>query len=236
MIPARTSDTGPDCRASPGLVVLESVTGSPRFGDGPSGGRIQSVADAYTGTHNVLTAQVLRDLDRMGLTGTVLDRTLALRKGITDPELGDTAPRAAAALEELGAAIRVCVDDPGHGALHFRAHLEGLVRAHQVALLLEPQMEEREKERQRTPPSWRQRPPCSPDGTSTRTTGRNATRGSPRRSTGSSAPTSTCDTGSPTPQGWPYRSPYPGGLQVTAVISPPLRARPRIEILSGTAR
>lgn len=95
------------------------------------------MADAYTGTHKVLTAQVRRDLDRMGLTGTVLDRTLALRKGITDPELGDTATRAAAALEELGAAIRVCVDDPGHGALHFRAHHEGLVRAHQVALLLD---------------------------------------------------------------------------------------------------
>ena len=95
------------------------------------------VFEQWEGTHNVLTAQVLRDLDRMGLTGTVLDRTLALLKGITDPELADTAARAAAGVEELGAAIRVCVDDPGHGALHFRAHLEGLVRAHQVALLLD---------------------------------------------------------------------------------------------------
>jgi len=95
------------------------------------------VFEQWEGTHNVLTAQVLRDLDRMGLTGTVLDRTLALLKGITDPELADTAARAAAAVEELGAAIRVCVDDPEHGALHFRAHLESLVRAHQVALLLD---------------------------------------------------------------------------------------------------
>jgi alkylation response protein AidB-like acyl-CoA dehydrogenase len=95
------------------------------------------VFEQWEGTHNVLTAQVLRDLDRLDLTGTVLDRSISLLKGIADPDLAETAARATVAVEELGAAIRVSLDDPAHGSLHFREHLEGLVRAHQVALLLD---------------------------------------------------------------------------------------------------
>jgi alkylation response protein AidB-like acyl-CoA dehydrogenase len=95
------------------------------------------VYEQWEGTHNVLTAQVFRDLGRLDLTGSVLDRTARLLKGVTDPELGKTAERALAGFEEVAAEIRRCVDDPAHGAIHGRAQLERLVAAHQVGLLLD---------------------------------------------------------------------------------------------------
>ncbi len=95
------------------------------------------VYEQWEGTHNVLTAQVFRDLDRLDLTGSVLDQTGTLLKGITDPELGATAGRALAGFEEITAEIRRCIEDPLHGALHGRAQLERLVAAHQVGLLLD---------------------------------------------------------------------------------------------------
>jgi len=95
------------------------------------------VYEQWEGTHNTLTAQVLRDLGRLDLTGTVIDRTATMLKGIADPELGEIASRALAGFEDLAADTRRCVDDPDHGAMHFRDTLERLVRAHQVALLLD---------------------------------------------------------------------------------------------------
>jgi alkylation response protein AidB-like acyl-CoA dehydrogenase len=95
------------------------------------------VYEQWEGTHNTLTAQVLRDLGRLDLTGTVIDRTTMLLKGIADPELGTIAARALAGFEDLATDARRCVDDSDHGAMHFRSTLERLVRAHQVALLLD---------------------------------------------------------------------------------------------------
>ncbi len=95
------------------------------------------VYEQWEGTHNTLTAQVLRDLGRLDLTGTVIDRTATMLKGIADPELGVIASRALAGFEDLAADTRRCVDDPEHGAMHFRDTLERLVRGHQVALLLD---------------------------------------------------------------------------------------------------
>lgn len=95
------------------------------------------VYEQWEGTHNVLTAQVLRDLGRLDMTGSVLDRTATLLKGITDPELGTTAGRALVAFEDISSEIRRCVEDPRHGALHGRDQLERLVAAHQVGLLLD---------------------------------------------------------------------------------------------------
>jgi len=94
------------------------------------------VYEQWEGTHNVLTAQVLRDLGRLGLGGIVVDRTATILKGIADPDLGAVAGKAEAALESLSGGISLCLEDPAHGALHFRSQLERLLRAHQVALLL----------------------------------------------------------------------------------------------------
>ena len=95
------------------------------------------VYEQWEGTHNTLTAQVLRDLGRLDLTGTVIDRTATLLKGIADPELGATAARALESFEDLAFATRRSIDDAEHGAMHFRSILERLTRAHQVALLLD---------------------------------------------------------------------------------------------------
>lgn len=94
------------------------------------------VYEQWEGTHNVLTAQVLRDLGRLGLGGIVVDRTASMLKGIADPEFGAVADRAQNELEELTGKVAECIEEPGYGALHFRGLLERLVRAHQVALLL----------------------------------------------------------------------------------------------------
>jgi alkylation response protein AidB-like acyl-CoA dehydrogenase len=95
------------------------------------------VYEQWEGTHNVLTAQVLRDLGRLGLGGTVIDRTATLLKGIADDELGQVAGRAQTALEDLAGTTQRCIEDSGFGALHFRNVLLRLLRAHQVALLLD---------------------------------------------------------------------------------------------------
>ncbi len=95
------------------------------------------VYEQWEGTHNVLTAQVLRDVGRLGLGGMVIDRTATLLKGIGRDDLGSVAGRAEAALEDLAGGISRSLEDPDFGALHFRAQLERLLRTHQVALLLD---------------------------------------------------------------------------------------------------
>jgi acyl-CoA dehydrogenase len=95
------------------------------------------VYEQWEGTHNVLTAQVYRDFGRLDITGTVLDQTAGLLKGITDPDYGATAGWALDGFEDVAAEVRRCVDDPDHAALHGRAHLERLIATHQVALLLD---------------------------------------------------------------------------------------------------
>ncbi len=95
------------------------------------------VYEQWEGTHNTLTAQVLRDLGRLDITSTVIDRTAILLKSITEPVLATIASRALAGLDELAAETRRSVEDAGHGAMHFRSTLERLVRGHQIALLLD---------------------------------------------------------------------------------------------------
>jgi alkylation response protein AidB-like acyl-CoA dehydrogenase len=94
------------------------------------------VYEQWEGTHNVLTAQVLRDIGRLGLAGTVVDRTATMLKGIADDDFGQIADRVQTNLDELAGRIAECLDDPDYGALHFRSLLGRLMRAHQVALLL----------------------------------------------------------------------------------------------------
>jgi alkylation response protein AidB-like acyl-CoA dehydrogenase len=101
------------------------------------------VYEQWEGTHNVLTAQVLRDMGRLGLAGTVIDRTATILKGIAEQDLGLLADRAQSQLEELAGYVARCIDDPGFGALHFRGQLERLLRVHQIALLLQAAEENR---------------------------------------------------------------------------------------------
>lgn len=94
------------------------------------------VYEQWEGTHNVLAAQVLRDMGRFGLAGNVVNRTSTLLKGIADPDLGTTAERAQAYLEQLAGRVSRSIEDPSHGAMHFRSQLVDMLRCHQVALML----------------------------------------------------------------------------------------------------
>jgi acyl-CoA dehydrogenase len=73
------------------------------------------VFESWEGTHNVLCAQVLRDLTRLEAVELVVDR--------------------AGASEEVAAGLRRAVDDPDWGALHGRRQLDRLVRSLQVSAL-----------------------------------------------------------------------------------------------------
>jgi acyl-CoA dehydrogenase len=73
------------------------------------------VFESWEGTHNVLCAQVLRDLGRMDALELAVDR--------------------AGASDELSARLRRSVADPAFGALHFRRQLDELVRSFQVKSL-----------------------------------------------------------------------------------------------------
>jgi acyl-CoA dehydrogenase len=73
------------------------------------------VFESWEGTHNVLCAQVLRDLGRMGAL--------------------DLAVKRAGASDELATRLRRSIEDAGFGELHFRRQLDELVRSLQVRLL-----------------------------------------------------------------------------------------------------
>jgi len=75
------------------------------------------VFESWEGTHNVLCAQVLRDLERLDAVDVVLRR-------VADVDTGD-----------LGERLRRSVEDPEHGALHIRGQLDTLVRAVQARAL-----------------------------------------------------------------------------------------------------
>ncbi len=95
------------------------------------------VYEQWEGTHNVLAAQVRRDLGRLGLAGVVFDRLGRMIKGAAHPELEPAATRAGAALEELAGRVQRCVADDAHGAVHFRTVLGDVMAAVQGAALLE---------------------------------------------------------------------------------------------------
>jgi acyl-CoA dehydrogenase len=88
------------------------------------------VFESWEGTHNVLCAQVLRDLERLDAVELVLER---VRDRLPDTE---DARLVEAALADLAPRLRRSVADPEFGALHGRRHVDKLVRALQVACLL----------------------------------------------------------------------------------------------------
>ncbi len=95
------------------------------------------VYEQWEGTHNVLAAQVLRDLGRLGIWPTVLGRISSMLKGVGAAESEPTVARALVALQDVADDVDACLADPATGAMHFRAVLESLLRVHQVALLLD---------------------------------------------------------------------------------------------------
>jgi acyl-CoA dehydrogenase len=88
------------------------------------------VFESWEGTHNVLCAQVLRDLGRYDAVDLTLER---VRGVLPDADESETV---AAALEALEPRLRRSVADEAFGALHFRRQLDLLVRALQTAYLL----------------------------------------------------------------------------------------------------
>ena len=90
------------------------------------------VYESWEGTHNVLSAQVQRDLGRRGM----LDSFAAWLRGQLAGAPGDPGRAAAAALDGLEPALRATVDDPVRGAFAFRSHLERVVAVVQAAALL----------------------------------------------------------------------------------------------------
>jgi acyl-CoA dehydrogenase len=75
------------------------------------------VFESWEGTHNVLCAQVLRDLRRLDAVDVVLERVAGIDTG------------------ELGAGLRRSVSDSDHAPLHVRRQLDKLVRAVQATCL-----------------------------------------------------------------------------------------------------
>jgi acyl-CoA dehydrogenase len=93
------------------------------------------VFESWEGTHNVLCAQVLRDLERMDAV--------------------ELAAKRAGASEELADRLRCSVADPASGALYFRRQLDELVRALQVKVLRRTEPHSAELiERRHLVPGW----------------------------------------------------------------------------------
>jgi acyl-CoA dehydrogenase len=91
------------------------------------------VFESWEGTHNVLSAQVLRDCARLG----VLDPTLAWVRAALEPAADlEDAGTVARALDALEPRLRRSVADQAVGAAHFRSQLEHLMRVVQAACLL----------------------------------------------------------------------------------------------------
>jgi acyl-CoA dehydrogenase len=100
------------------------------------------VFESWEGTHNVLCAQVLRDLERLDAVG------LAVRR--------------AGASDDLATRLRRSIAEPEFGALHFRRQLAELVRSLQVRALRESDPDAAELvERRHLVPAWN--PEADPD-------------------------------------------------------------------------
>jgi alkylation response protein AidB-like acyl-CoA dehydrogenase len=95
------------------------------------------VYEQWEGTHNVLTAQVVRDMAKLDLLPVVVARIEALLSRGNGP-----VERIAAALRRTEADARRAVADPGFAAWHFRGVLERLHRSYQAALLLDVAVDE----------------------------------------------------------------------------------------------
>jgi alkylation response protein AidB-like acyl-CoA dehydrogenase len=85
------------------------------------------VFESWEGTHNVLCAQVLRDLGRLDAVDLAFGRVSEAARGSDEIE---------GILSELEPRLRKSVADPAFGAQHVRRQLETFVRACQASFLL----------------------------------------------------------------------------------------------------
>lgn len=90
------------------------------------------VYESWEGTHNVLVAQVLRDLGKLPIIDVVRARTTEMLDASTD----EAAVITKAALDETLERVRRCVDDADFGAAHFRRLLDRLMCIVEVGVLL----------------------------------------------------------------------------------------------------
>src|SRR5680860_1550952 len=90
------------------------------------------VYESWEGTHNVLVAQVLRDLGRFELVGVVADRLDSLIARAVSP----TAAIVSRAAKEARAQAEHSIENPQFAALHFRGVLDRWLLAFQSASLL----------------------------------------------------------------------------------------------------
>jgi acyl-CoA dehydrogenase len=91
------------------------------------------VFESWEGTHNVLCAQVLRDLARFDAVDLVLERVRGVLAGAAEADVARAVEQALATLEPR---LRRSLSDDEFGALHFRRQLDTLMRSLQVASLL----------------------------------------------------------------------------------------------------
>lgn len=89
------------------------------------------VYESWEGTHNVLCAQVLNDMNRLGLADVVAAR-LGVMLAKAD---GAGTTVASKAFDRSMSAVKACLIDPAHGAAHFRAALDQLMTVVQAAAL-----------------------------------------------------------------------------------------------------
>ena len=97
------------------------------------------VFESWEGTHNVLCAQALRDLERFDAVGLAIERVrsvLAEASLLTDCYEADPRSAVEMALDRLDSRLRRSVAEPTWGALHIRRQLDELMRALQAACLL----------------------------------------------------------------------------------------------------
>ncbi|MFV1991765.1 MAG: acyl-CoA dehydrogenase family protein, partial [Acidimicrobiales bacterium] len=90
------------------------------------------VYESWEGTHNVLCAQVFNDMKRLGLAEVVDSRVRAMLGEVDSP----SGAVVLGALDDAMDSVRACLDDPTHGAAHFRAALGELMACVQAALLV----------------------------------------------------------------------------------------------------
>jgi len=91
------------------------------------------VYESWEGTHNVLVAQVLADLQRMPIVDVVGERLGKLCSAVASP----AADRVRANLDDALADMRRSTGDPEFGARHFRGVLDRVVAIARVAHLLD---------------------------------------------------------------------------------------------------
>ncbi len=89
------------------------------------------VYEQWEGTHNVLAAQVARDMARFDLLPLVVDRIGALLSRSAKVEA------IATALDSAAADAARCLQDASYGEWHFRRVLTRLLRTYQAALLVD---------------------------------------------------------------------------------------------------